>query len=188
MHEVESRPSREPGRPSDFDQQWYSQAPVPSWPPPSMRPPPAPVGDPTSSIWLGAVSGGIGGVLMAIVAESILDFRHSGVDLVRALGRAASAAGVPSPGAQIGGVLCAAVLGAFLGAPLGFMARRLVRVPPRLVFFSLLLPVLWIFVQALVLGRVAAAWAARLPFGPLVIGAVVYGACLAVVPPSPARN
>jgi hypothetical protein len=188
MPEVEPRPSRQPGRPSDFDQLWFSQPPVPSYPPLSVRPPPAPVGDARSSIQQGAVSGGIGGILMGIVAQSILDFRHSEVDLLRALGRAATAAGVPSPGAQIGGLLCAGVLGALLGAPLGFMARRLLRVPLRLVFYSLLLPVLWIFVQALVLGRAAAPLAARLPFGPLVIGAIVYGACLAVVTPARARS
>ena len=136
---------------------------------------------------LGALAGGLGGFTMLIVAQNILDFRHAQIDLVRMLGTAVARAGVHGASSQTLGLSCAGVLGAALGLPLGYLARRVLRVLPRLMFFSISMPVVWIFVQAFVIGRLSSALAKQLPFGPLLIGAVVYGGCVAALRPIRAR-
>src|SRR4051794_36760755 len=182
----EVRPSREFVRPSDFERGWFSRASV--LPPTSLSADLRPIGQSGWSAWLGAISGGLGGLVMVIVAQGILDVRHSGIDIVRLLGRGATHSFVRFSDVRIGGLLCAAALGAVLGAPLGYLARRLLRIVPRLFFFTLLLPVFWLFVRTLVLGKLAPALATQLPFGPLLAGFIVYGACIGVVsPPSTGR-
>jgi hypothetical protein len=120
---------------------------------------------------------------MLIASQSILIVRHSNIDVVRLLGNAAAHAYVRFPDARIGGVLAAVALGAILGAPLGLLSRRLLRIVPRLLFFTLLSSALWLFVRALVIGKTAAWLAVELPFGPILIGSILYGACIAVVVP-----
>ena len=120
---------------------------------------------------------------MVIVAQSILSVQHSSVDLVRLLGRAEEMAFIRFADPRIGGILVAAAIGATLGAPLGLVTRRVLRRVPRLIFFTLLLSALWLFVRTLVLGKMAPDLAARLPFGPLLVGSIFYGACIALVPP-----
>jgi hypothetical protein len=120
---------------------------------------------------------------MIIVAQGILDDRHSSADVVRLLGRAEALAFVRFTDARVGGVLGAATIGAILGAPLGLMSRRLLRIVPRLLFFTLLMSALWLFVRALVIGKMAAELAVELPFGPLLVGFVMYAVCIAVVSP-----
>ena len=125
---------------------------------------------------------------MIVVAQSVVAVRHSSVDLVRTLGDGAGHAFVRFADPRIAGIVSAAALGALLGAPLGFLTRRLLRIVPRLLFFTLLLSALWLFVRTLVLARIAGALAAELPFGPLLLGSVIYGACIAVVAPPHART
>ena len=180
---ADGRPSREFARPSDFERGWYAQAPVQSHPP-TMRPPPPDFGGhPGWSAWLGALTGGLGGVVMIIVAQSILDVRRSNIDVVRLLGRGAEHVFVRFADARLGGIVVAAAIGAMLGAPLGLMTRRLLRIAPRLLFFTLLMPALWLFVRTLVIERLAAGLGSELPFGPLLFGSVVYGACIAIAAP-----
>ena len=184
----DGRPSLEIARPSDFERGWFAQSPVPSWPPPSIAPPASvAIASAASSAGLGTLSGALGGVIMLIVTQSVLVVRHSNVDLVRGLGGMAAHALGAFSDPRVGGVVSAAVTGALLGAPLGFMARRLLRIVPRLLFFTLLLPILWLFVRALIIGKVAAGTAVELPFAPLLVGWVVYGICVAVVAPPRAR-
>jgi hypothetical protein len=179
------RPSREIARPSNFEKGWFSQAPAHSWPPPSAPPlPPTPIGRPGWSASLGAIAGGLGGPLMVIVAQGILSVRHSGVDLVRLLGHAAAHVFVDLPDARLVGLASAAAVGALLGAPLGFLTRRLLRIVPRLVFFTLLSSALWLFVRTLVIGKMMPGLAAQLPFVPLLVGSVVYAVCIAIVLPA----
>jgi hypothetical protein len=125
---------------------------------------------------------------MIIVSQSILDVRHSSIDVVRLLGRGAAHAFVNFADPRIGGILGAAAIGAMLGAPLGLMSRRLLRLVPRVLFFTLLVSALWIFFRALVIGKVAPELAAELPFGPLLVGSIMYGVCLAVVAPPRAHR
>lgn len=178
------RPSRDFARHSDFERGWFSHAPIPSSPPPSIEPPSVEViATPGWSTCLGALSGGLGGMIMLIVAQGVLALGHSSVDLVRGLGRVIAGDNGNLGDPRVVGILAAAMMGALLGAPLGFMTRRLLRVVPRMLFFTLLLPTLWLFLRALVIGKLAAGVASALPFGPLVAGLVVYGVCVAVVTP-----
>ena len=180
----DGRPSLEIARPSDFERGWFAQPPVPSRPPPSIAPPASvAIASAASSACLGTLSGALGGVIMLIVTQSVLGLRHPSLDLVRDLGGTAARALGAFSDPRVGGVVSAAVVGALLGAPLGFMARRLLRIVPRLLFFTLLLPMLWLFVRALVIGKMAAGVAGELPFAPLLVGWVAYGICLAVVVP-----
>jgi hypothetical protein len=178
------RPSRDFARHSDFERGWYSQAPIPSSPPPSFEPPSIEIiATPGWSTLLGALSGGLGGIIMLIVAQGVLVLGHSSVDLVRGLGRAIAGDNGNVGDPRIVAILAAAAMGALLGAPLGFMTRRLLRIVPRVLFFTLLLPTLWLFLRALIIGKLAADKASALPFGPLVAGLVFYGVCVAVVTP-----
>ena len=180
----DGRPSREFARPSDFENGWYAKPAVQSCYPPSMAPPPRDFGGhPGWSAWLGALTGGLGGVVMIIVAQSILAVRHSNIDVVRLLGRGAAHVFIRFADARIGGILGAAAIGAMLGAPLGLMTRRLLRIAPRLLFFTLLMSGLWLFVRTLVIEKMAAGLAGELPFGPLLVGSVAYGVCIAVAAP-----
>jgi hypothetical protein len=184
----DGRPSLEIARPSDFEKGWFAKSPVPSWPPPSIAPPESvAIASAASSTWLGTLSGALGGVIMLIVTQSVLAARHSSVDLVRDLGGTAAHALAAFSDPRVAGVVSAGVIGASLGAPLGFITRRLLRIVPRLLFFTLLLPMLWLFVRALVIGKMAPGVAVELPFAPLLIGWVVYGICIAVVAPPRAR-
>jgi len=124
---------------------------------------------------------------MLIVAQDILDYRHAPVDLVRMLGTAALHAGAHGASLRTMGLAGAGAIGAALGVPLGYLARGALRILPRLVFFSISMPVLWLFVQALVIGRLSQSLAKQLPFGPLLAGALVYGACVAILRPIRAR-
>src|SRR5439155_7962119 len=99
-----------------------------------------------SSLLYGAISGGIGGFLTVLAVQWILVLRHSSWNFVRAMGRAVAAAGLAGVDPRVAGLACATLGGAILGAGLGAMTRRLLKVLPRFVFFALFLPILWLFV------------------------------------------
>lgn len=119
---------------------------------------------------------------MLLAAQFIAFVQHSGYDFVALSGSAAKrvAMGRAFPGQAF---VLPVVAGIALGVVLGFLSRRLLRVVPRLMFFGLLLPIVWIFVHAIVLRRLAPGVAQSLPFAPAAVGAFVYGTFLAVVAP-----
>ena len=184
IEDVRHRPTPLPQR--FKEEKWFSKAPIHSELPPSLRPPPPPIGRPGSAILLGAISGSLGGVMMLFSAQLFAFTAHRHVDFVSmATGvseRLLHVTGVPQAG-----LVLAAVLGGLLGALFGYLARRLVRVPARLVFFGALTPLLWTFTQGFVIGHLAPDLARALPFFPLAGGAFVFGICIAVVPPPSER-
>jgi hypothetical protein len=162
---------------------WFDS---PSLPPPSSVAHGAlakPIGHSGWSVFLGAVSGAIGGAAMLALTEYLLKMKQSTVDLAELLSSLASRAHLDFGSPRQAGFAVAIAMGALLGAPLGYLARRLVRIVPRLLFFMILMPVLWLFTQACVLSRVTPELATALPFGPLVLGALAYGLCVGLIPP-----
>lgn len=161
---------------------WYSQAPTHSVPPPSLRPPPPPIGHPGWSLLLGSVAGALGGFVGLLAAQFAAFVGHSRFDFVAASRGVVKRVALGHEFVGSAFVL-PVVAGAVLGALLGFLSRRLLRVLPRLLFFSLLLPTISIFVYAIVMRRFAPTAANMLPFGPIAIASLVYGSFLAVVSP-----
>jgi hypothetical protein len=154
-------------------------------PPPSISPPPPPppIGHPGWSSLLGSIAGGLGGFVALLAAQFIAYVGHLRFDLVSA-SRAFVVRvlqGHEFPGAAF---VFPVVGGAVLGATLGYLSRRLLRVLPRLLFFSLFLPILTIFFYAIVIRRFAPGLADSLPFAPLAFGSLVYGSFIAVVAPT----
>jgi ABC-type dipeptide/oligopeptide/nickel transport system permease subunit len=120
--------------------------------------------------------------MMLLSAQFVVYMAHLRVDLVASSRAAATRLSLGHEFPLAAFVLPIAG-GALIGALLGYATRRLVRVLPRLVFFCFSLPVLWVFVRALVIQRYAPWLAGTLPFGPLAVGAFVYATFLAVVAP-----
>jgi hypothetical protein len=77
----------------------------------------------------------------------------------------------------------ALLAGAALGAPFGRLMRRLVRVLPRVMVAAILTAAAWLLAYAFVLTRFAPQLAQSLPLEGSMLGALVYGACVGVVPP-----
>jgi hypothetical protein len=143
-------------------------------------------GDGLWSTVSGLVGGGIGGVAMVAAAEGVSRTQHLDVDYFALAGAAAHR--FPGfAGTQVSGALFAAFLGALAGGLLGFLARRATRVLPRLMFFLILTPAVWVLVQAFVI-QTLAPWTRALPALPWLVGAVAYGACLALSPPIVRRD
>ena len=132
---------------------------------------------------LGAVAGGLGGFMMPIVAQRLILFTQARVEVILMLAAALTPAGLHGVDARMIALAFTTMIGAALGATLGRVTRRLLRIGPRLLFFSILMPVLWILVHALVLTRLTAT-GSRLPVWPFVVASIGYGSCIAVVRPS----
>src|SRR5687767_12257055 len=133
-----------------------------------------PIGHSGWSIVLGALGGALGGIAMLSLAQHLLTLQHHGLDLSELLSRSRALAAVELGSARQEAFIGAAGAGAALGALLGYLARRLVRIIPRVLFFGLLVPSLWTFAQACVMGMLAPGLARTLPFVPLVLGACAY--------------
>jgi hypothetical protein len=173
------------GRHSNFERGWFATEVVHSVPPPSLAPPPPapePVGLIGSSLRYGAISGAAGGVIMLLTVQLALSLPRSSIDAVRLLGGVSAELGITVGDPRLHGLVLATAAGAMLGAALGFVTRRLLRVLPRVLFFSLLMPMLWLFVQTAVLGRFAPTL--TLPFGPFAVGSLIYAVCLAIAVPT----
>ena len=121
----------------------------------------------------GVAGGALGGVAMIAAAEGLSRFRHLGVDYLALAGSAArhfpGFGGTPTSGA-----LFAAFAGALVGGGIAWLARRATRVLPRLLFFSVLMPAMWLLLQAFVILPLSP-WMRSVPALPLLGGALVYG-------------
>lgn len=131
---------------------------------------------------LGAFAGGLGGFVMLLAAQFVAYLGRSRFDFVLGSERlvARLVGGHVFPGAAFA---LPVVGGTVMGALLGFLSRRLLRILPRLLFFCLFLPILLLFVQAIVIRRFAPALEQSVPLGPLAAGTVVYAIFVAVVSP-----
>ena len=152
------------------------------------RAPARPIGHAGWSMLFGAVTGALGGLAMLKAADQVLVMQHSSVNLTDMLSASVVHLnlGVGAPHQQALAAVMAT--GAVAGAFFGFLARRLLRIAPRLLFFWLLAPIVWIFVQAVVMSRVAPHLTTTLPLVPLLVGALAFGTCVALVPPVRARQ
>lgn len=138
------------------------------------------VGQLSWALGIGAVGGAGGGVAMMFVAREVARRLAIPVDVVRTVGGGARALFAD---AYVGGLVLASVVGALVGMLIGALMRYTLRVVPRVLAGALLAPVLWTLVQAFVLKSFAPNTLGALPFGPMVVGAAVYGICVAVIPP-----
>jgi len=120
--------------------------------------------------------------MMLLTTEYVAYLGHSRFDFVVASERLAARlfGGLRFPGVAF---VLPVIAGAALGALLGFMSRRLLRILPRLLFFCLFLPILLLFVQAIIVRRVAPGVEESMPLGPLAAGTIVYAIFIAVVSP-----
>jgi hypothetical protein len=138
-------------------------------------------GDGLWSTVSGMVGGGIGGVAMVAAAEGVSRTQHLDVDYFALAGAAAHR--FPGFGdTEVSGALFAAFVGAIVGGLLGFLSRRATRVLPRLMFFLILTPPVWVLAQAFVIQPLSP-WTRTLPAVPLLVGSLAYGLCLALSPP-----
>jgi hypothetical protein len=129
---------------------------------------------------LSAAAGGIGGVAMLLVARVLL-LRQGSFDPAVALGQrlAVYAQGVPP---DLVGMGLAAAIGAVFGAILGRSTWRVGRLAPRVLFFAILAPTVWLFAQVFIIGHMRRDAVSMLPAGPFLAGSLVYALCLALLP------
>ena len=133
-----------------------------------------------SATLLSTLAGGIGGVAMLLVARILL-LRTGSFDPAVALGDriAVHSQGIP---ADLMGMGMAAAMGAILGAILGRSSWRVRRVVPRLLFFAILAPAVWLFAQVFLIGHLSRDAISTLPAGPFLLGSLAYALCLAILP------
>ena len=81
----------------------------------------------------------------------------------------------------------AAACGMVVGALFGGVTRRLIPIVPRVVFGAIFVPAAWTALYAFVLPRCAPWVVAHVAFAPALLGALVYGLCVAVARPSRPR-
>jgi hypothetical protein len=153
-----------------------------------QRAPARPIGHAGWATLFGVVAGALGGLAMLKAAEHLLLRQESSLDLTALLGSSVARLNVGVGSVHEQGLALAMVAGALAGALFGFLARRLLRVGPRLLFFWLVAPITWIFVQAVVMSRLAPHLTTSLPLVPLLLGALAYGTCIAIIPPVRARQ
>lgn len=152
------------------------------------RAPARPIGHAGWSILFGAVTGAIGGLAMLKAADQVLVMQHSGLNLTQMLSASVVHLNLGVGAAHEQALAAVMATGALAGGFFGFLARRLLRIAPRLLFFWLLAPIVWIFVQACVMSRLAPHLTTSLPIVPLLVGALAFGTCVALVPPVRARH
>ncbi len=142
----------------------------------SSLPPARLAGDPAWSAAAGGLAGLLGGLLALVVAV-----RLGAHFPVGGLGPNAvwSAARVST---------IMAVAGGLIGALFGRLTRRLFPWVPRLAFGLVFTGTLWLLLYAFVLGRFAPRVLETVPFAPSLIGTLVCGVCIGLMPPVRARG
>jgi hypothetical protein len=131
--------------------------------------------------FFGMGAGGLGGAAMLFVARTFAQSRGYAMDPAAALGGKLPfhIAGVTP---DLAGFGAAVVLGAVVGAILGRATWRIGRIVPRVLFFSILIPVVWLFAQIFLIGRMRPDSVSAVPAGPLLLGSLAYALCMALLP------
>jgi hypothetical protein len=129
---------------------------------------------------LGTLGGAFGGAAMLLVARAMMMHGGGLVDPAISLGEHVPLQSSVPP--QVVGLAIAVLSGAFLGALLGRSTWRVTRVAARLLFFSILLPAVWLCAQALVVSHLNPASAASMPFVPFLVGSLAFAAFVAIFP------
>lgn len=133
----------------------------------------------------GAMAGAVAGPAMVGVAMALSARAQHGLDLPAMM---AGAAHAPAAWLHTAGWTMAVVAGAALGALFARLTRRLRSFPPMIAFAMVAAFALWTVLHGLVLTRFAPSLARTLPYGPMVIGAMVAGALLALQVPIRTRR
>jgi hypothetical protein len=143
-------------------------------------------GDPARS----AIAGACAGLLGAWLALGLVEGLENHTRLVEYLRVAiGSASSMDTSAASVWKVIALAGLAGMLpGAGLGWLMRRLHGLVARVVFGAVLVPSVWIAVDAFGIQRFAPRYAELVPFVPWLLGAVAYGVCVALVRPVVARS
>ena len=143
-------------------------------------------GDPARSAIAGACAGLLGAWLALGLVEG-LENQTRLVEYLRvAIGSASSMDASPTSVWRV--IALAGLAGILPGAGLGWLMRRLHRPLARVVFGAVLVPSVWIAVDAFGIQRFAPRYAELVPFVPWLLGAAVYGVCVALVRPVVARS
>ncbi len=144
-------------------------------------------GDPRRSSVAGAVAGLLGGWLALALEQGLQDQARLGEYLRVALG-SGSVEVAATPGAVWVVIAYVGLAGMVSGAGLGWLMRRLHGFVGRIVFGAVLVPSVWIAVDAFGLLRFAPRLTGFVPFVPCLFGAVAYGICVALARPVAARS
>lgn len=133
----------------------------------------------------GAMAGAVAGPAMLAVANALSHKAHHALDLPVLLGRVARA---PAAYAHFVGFTIAVAIGALLGALFAGFTRRLRSFAPMIAFGIVTAFATWTALHGLVLARFAPWLAKMLPYGPMVISSMVFGALLALQVPIRTRR
>jgi hypothetical protein len=134
---------------------------------------------------LGGIGGGAGGAAMLLTAGRVAERLRLDVDVVRTIGGTIHLLAIEPYDAGMG---VAIGIGLVLGVLLGGLLRYSLRLIARVLAAPLLAAVLWTLVHAFLFKSFAPRSLGALPFAPMVIGAAVYGLCIAVLRPPRAKT
>jgi hypothetical protein len=147
--------------PPNEDESWFDTAPKYSVPPQSLVPPPAPTTRPLLTSLIGAGTGLVASVLAGFVATIVAT--QMGTHLVLSLQTEIIGAGV----------------GAVLGVMLGLVMMQSEKFVVRAIFASIVSVAAWFCAHIAMMVR----HAQTLPLVPMLVGACIFGVCIACIPP-----
>lgn len=127
----------------------------------------------------GALAGALAGPAMLAVSSLLAARAQQPLGLAALLGAFASRSVLGGPWEVALGWAVAVVFGTVVGACFGALTRRLRLFAPALLFGIVLSFCAWTVLHVLLLRRFAPALASTLPFSPMVLGAMTFGAVLA---------
>jgi hypothetical protein len=153
-----------------------SRTSIESSPPPPWRAPTA------RSVMAGIVTGAAGGFGLVASAALVGFAFDPEANVPHTLGTWVSGAALQGELATAAGFGSAVLVGAALAVLLSLATRHLRRGLPLLLFGVIFVPALWLAIDVLLLRRYAPTHEAGLPFGAMVVGAAVFGACFALLP------
>lgn len=133
----------------------------------------------------GAMAGALAGPATIAVAAALASRTHHALDLPALLGQLTR---VPAQWAHVAGWALVVVVGAALGSLFALFTRRLRHFAPMIAFGMITSFAVWTAFHALALPRLAPWLARMLPYGPMVLAAVVFGALLALQVPIRTRR